>query len=177
MSTVQAQVVQLITSEAQRQGLDPNIALAVARQESGFNQAARGPGGEIGVFQLMPGTARDLGVNPLILMENIGGGIAYLKQGLNAFGGDLAKALAAYNAGIDRVSKAVAAGADWFARIPASTQGYVSKIMASLGLLVKVESTAAPGLPILYPTFQAAGSLWPLALLAAGAATIYFWSE
>lgn len=172
-----ATIVELITAEAQRQGLEPSIALAVAQQESGFNQAARGAAGEIGVFQLMPATAKDLGVNPLNLMENIQGGIRYLRMGLNAFSGDLAKALAAYNAGIPRVSNAVKAGADWFARIPSSTQGYVTSIMRSLGLVVTVESKAQPDLPIIFPALPSSPALWPLALIAAAAAGLYFVME
>lgn len=90
---------QMIIASANKYGVDPTLALAVAQQESGFNQNAKGAAGEIGVFQLMPNTASGLSVNPYDLESNIDGGIRYLKQQLTAFGGDPAFALAAYNAG------------------------------------------------------------------------------
>ena len=95
MQTVQ----QMIVQAAVAQGVDPNLALAVAQQESGFNQSAIGTSGEVGVFQLMPTTAQQLGVNPSDLQQNINGGVTYLKQQLDTFGGDPAFAAAAYNSG------------------------------------------------------------------------------
>lgn len=120
MPSIQEQII----SAAYRWGVDPEVALAVAEQESGFNQGARGASGEIGVFQLMPGTAAGLGVNPYDLQGNIDGGVRYLDQQYQRFG-SWELALAAYNAGPGRV----AAGS-----IPASTTGYVNAILASLGL-------------------------------------------
>ena len=119
MSTPQ----QMIVQTAVNMGVDPNLALAVAQQESGFNQAAKGAAGEIGVFQLMPSTAADLGVNPFDLQSNITGGITYLKQQLVAFGGDPAYALMAYNAG----PTAVKSGA-----IPASSIDYANSILSNV---------------------------------------------
>ena len=91
-------VQQQIASTAEQYGIPPSIALAVAQIESSFNQSAVSPAGAIGVMQLMPGTAGDLGVDPTDLNQNIQGGIAYLQQ-LYAKFGDWATALAAYNAG------------------------------------------------------------------------------
>lgn len=130
----QTVVIQQIQQSAQAVGLDPAIAVQVARQESGFNQDARGAAGEIGIFQLRPATAADLGVNPYDWIQNIQGGIRYLKQLLNQFQGNLAQALAAYNAGATRVGDAVASGGSWFSQLPSSTQSYVSKILAALGI-------------------------------------------
>jgi len=116
-------VFDLIRDSAARWGVPLDVALAVARQESGFRQAAMGAAGEVGVFQLMPGTARDLGVNPFNAAENIDGGIRYLRQMLERFG-NWPDALAAYNAGPGRVERG---------QIPAQTRGYVASILAALG--------------------------------------------
>ena len=124
MSASTSAVQQLITSTAQAYGVSPALALAVAQQESGFNQSAVGSSGEIGVFQLMPGTAAGLGVDPANLQQNVQGGVAYLAQLLSQFGGNTALALAAYNAG---------PGAASSGNIPASTQSYVSSVLANAG--------------------------------------------
>lgn len=87
-----------ITSVANEYGVPPAIALAVAQQESGFNQGAVGAAGEIGVFQLMPATAAGLGVDPSDLAQNIQGGIAFLAQLFDKYGSWPA-ALSAYNSG------------------------------------------------------------------------------
>lgn len=124
--------VSQIVSTAQQFGVDPNLALAVAEQESGINQSARGAAGEIGIFQLLPSTAAGLGVDPTNQAQNIQGGVMYLAQLLGQFGGDVEKALAAYNWGQGNVAKAVAsAGSNWLSMAPSSTQGYVAAIMAN----------------------------------------------
>jgi soluble lytic murein transglycosylase-like protein len=90
--------------EAARQGLDPDLAVRVMRQESGGDQRAVSPKGAVGRMQLMPGTARDMGVNPKDPYQNIVGGVRYLKQNMDEFGSP-ELALAAYNAGPDAVRK------------------------------------------------------------------------
>jgi soluble lytic murein transglycosylase-like protein len=120
----------LIRLTASQSGVPPDLAVAVARQESGLNQSARGTSGEVGVFQLMPGTASDLNVNPYDLNQNVQGGISYLKQMYDRFG-DWTTALLAYNAGPGAVSSG---------KIPSSSQSYASKIMAVFGS----SSTDAP---------------------------------
>lgn len=111
---------------AQRVGVDPDLYVALIRQESGGNQGAVSPSGAIGRAQLMPGTARQLGVNPNDPAQNLYGGALYLKQQLKTFGGDTSKALAAYNAGPGAVQK--------YGGIPpyAQTQNYVKSILGSL---------------------------------------------
>lgn len=124
-------VLGLISQTANQYGVDPSLALAVAQQESGLNQSARGSKGEVGVFQLMPGTAASLGVDPYSLSDNIRGGIMYLKQQLDRFG-NVSDALAAYNAGPGNVAKGV---------IPGSTVQYVESILNRLGGLIPTFST------------------------------------
>lgn len=103
-----------------------NLVHAVIRAESGGNQGARSPVGATGYMQLMPATARGLGVNPNDGRQNIMGGTKYLSQQLKAFGGNVDKALAAYNAGPGNVRK--------YGGIPPfnETQNYVKRIKGFL---------------------------------------------
>jgi hypothetical protein len=98
-----------VLEEAKRQGVDPNLALHVLYKETGNlkdPESARSKAGAIGIMQLMPKTAAGLGVNPHDPMENIRGGIAYLKQ-MHSKYGDPRTAAAAYNAGPGNVDKAL----------------------------------------------------------------------
>jgi hypothetical protein len=89
----------MIVREARRQGVDPALALAVVLRESGGNPQAVSPAGAMGLMQLMPGTARDLGVaDPFDPQQNVDGGLRYLRDRLREFG-SVPLALAAYNAG------------------------------------------------------------------------------
>ncbi len=94
-----APVSEGIRDASARHGVSPDLVEAVAWQESRLNQRAVSPKGAIGVMQLMPSTARDLGVDATDLKGNLDGGAAYLAALLKSFDGDLVKALAAYNAG------------------------------------------------------------------------------
>ncbi len=106
--------------------LSPALMEAVVWQESRWNENARSPVGAQGLAQLMPGTARYLGVNPADPFANLEGGARYLREQLDRFGGDLEKALAAYNAGPGRVERA--------GGIPniRETKQYVAAIMGRL---------------------------------------------
>ena len=114
-------VKQNIISQAKSMGVEPAIVLSIAKTESGFNQAARGAGGYIGVFQLSHATAKHLGVDPYNLDENIKGGITYYKKMYERFG-SMELAVAAYNAGPEAIRRNNNV-------IPQRTRPFVSKIM------------------------------------------------
>lgn len=112
---------QAIAEAAERYNLDPGLLTKVISTESGGNPNAVSPKGAQGLMQLMPGTAKDMGVtNPNDAAQNIDGGAKYLRQMMDRFG-DTKTALAAYNFGPGNV----AAGKEW----PAETQNYVTKIL------------------------------------------------
>jgi len=122
-------IQQLIQQAAAKYGIDANLLLAIANQESGLNPNAVSPAGAQGVMQLMPATAASLGVtNPLDPAQNIDAGARYFAQLLTQYNGDTSLALAAYNAGPGNVAQ--------YGGIPpfTETQNYVSSILASAGL-------------------------------------------
>ncbi len=94
-----AVVADTLTAAGARVEVSPLLLEAVAWAESRFNTAARSPAGAVGVMQLMPATAAELGVDPADPEANIHGGARYLRQMLVLFDGDIERALAAYNAG------------------------------------------------------------------------------
>ncbi len=130
-------VAVVLREAAQRRGLNPLLLEAVAWRESRFHQGAISPKGAIGVMQLMPGTARDLGVDPRDLQQNVDGGAIYLRRMLDRYNGNLTLALAAYNAGPGAV--------DRYGGVPPyrETQEYVSAILARLSLTAQVAPPAA----------------------------------
>ncbi|WP_425594534.1 lytic transglycosylase domain-containing protein [Qipengyuania mesophila] len=111
---------------AARFDLSPTLIEALVWQESRWRANAVSPVGARGLAQLMPGTARDLGVDPDDPFANLEGGARYLREQLDRFDGDLEKALAAYNAGPGRVLQA-----GGIPRIR-ETQTYVAAIMGRL---------------------------------------------
>ena len=95
-----------ITVAAQEFGVDPALVRAVIHAESAFNETAISPAGAQGLMQLMPATARELGVNnALSATDNIRGGVHYLARMLQRFNGDITLATAAYNAGPGAVGR------------------------------------------------------------------------
>jgi soluble lytic murein transglycosylase-like protein len=120
-----AQFSTLIEAAASKYGVDPALLKGLIRQESNFNPTARSPAGAAGLTQLMPGTAAALGVtDPLDPAQSIDAGAHYLRQQLDAFGGDSSKALAAYNAGPGAVTR--------YGGVPpyAETQNYVRQVLS-----------------------------------------------
>ncbi|WP_022929070.1 lytic transglycosylase domain-containing protein [Patulibacter americanus] len=118
----------MIQAAAQRHGIDPQVFENLVRQESGFNPKAGSHAGAQGLTQLMPATAKGLGVSdPFDPAQALEGGAKYLRQQLDTFGGDYTKALAAYNAGPGAVQR--------HGGVPpyAETQHYVKTILGSTG--------------------------------------------
>jgi soluble lytic murein transglycosylase-like protein len=112
-----------ISEQARRQGVAEDLVRAVIQVESAFNPSAVSHKGAMGLMQLMPATARDLGVtNPFDPEQNIRGGVKYLKQLLDRYGNNVELALAAYNAGMGNVEK--------YGDVPPfkETRNYVDKI-------------------------------------------------
>jgi hypothetical protein len=116
-----------VNAAANKYGIPPALFRALVHQESGGRQGAVSPAGAIGETQLMPGTARSLGVNPYNRQQNLEGGAKYLRQQLDHFGGNVSKALAAYNAGPGAVER--------YHGVPPfpETQAYVKAIEAAAG--------------------------------------------
>lgn len=132
--TVEAAVVPLrpeeryagiIDSAAKKYNVDPSFVRGVIKVESNFNQNRVSPAGAIGAMQLMPKTAKGLNVNPYDVNQNIHGGVQYLSQLINRYGGDYKSALAAYNAGPTNFARS---GGD-INRLPKETREYVPKVM------------------------------------------------
>ena len=116
-------VKQLISRIAIQNGLDPSLLDALVKQESDYNPMSRSSAGAMGLTQLMPQTASDMGVqNPFDPEQNLAGGAKYLKEMIKQFG-SVPLALAAYNAGPHAVQK--------YGGIPPykETQNYVRKIL------------------------------------------------
>ena len=115
-----------VAALAAKYDISPALLEAVVWQESRWRPAVTSRAGAYGLAQLMPGTARQMGVDIGDPHANLEGGARYLRMQLDAFGGDVEKALAAYNAGPGRVQSA-----GGVPKIP-ETQAYVAAIMARL---------------------------------------------
>ena len=129
----------IIEREAARSGVDPALVRAVIANESGFDPSATSSCGAAGLMQLMPGTARSLGVHdPYAPVENVGGGARYLRGLLDRFGGDVRLAVAAYNAGPGAVER--------YGGVPpyAETQAYVRKVLASYADYARSAGASTP---------------------------------
>ncbi|MGG1877711.1 lytic transglycosylase domain-containing protein [Paenibacillus cisolokensis] len=125
---------ELITAAGERYGVPVSLIKSVIQIESAFNPNAVSSAGAKGLMQLMDGTARGLGVSDSFdPVQNIDGGTRYLSNLLQRFGGEIAVALAAYNAGPTRVaSLGITTDEELMASLhvlPAETQAYVQKVM------------------------------------------------
>lgn len=122
--------------------LSPALLDAVAYVESRYRTQAQSPKGAVGLMQLMPGTAAELGVDPHDVQQNALGGAAYLRLMLQLFDGDLVRALAAYNAGPGAVQR--------FGGVPPyrETQAYVAAVLERLAANTAPQvETYNPGSP------------------------------
>jgi len=132
------EIDQLVEQTASRYKVDPELVRAIIRVESDYDPKAVSSKGAMGLMQLIPATAQRLGVsNPFDPKQNLEGGVKYLKDLLNLFGGDLSLSLAAYNAGEHSVQR--------FGGIPAipETRDYVRKVTS----LYQTGDPSAPAKP------------------------------
>lgn len=118
------QLGNIVSNISAKYNVDEKLVNAVIRQESGFNPKAKSKAGAMGLMQLMPATARGLGVkDPYNPVQNIEGGVKYLSNLLKKYNGNIVLALAAYNAGSGAVDK--------YSGVPPykETQNYVKSIL------------------------------------------------
>lgn len=125
LSLDQLNIAEKVVMEAEKQGIDPSLALSFANIESSFIPGAKSPAGAIGVMQLMPGTAKELNVDPNDVDQNISGGIKYIKQNFEKYKDPYLTAIA-YNAG-PSVADKFAASKDP-SILPTETVNYVSRL-------------------------------------------------
>lgn len=124
--TSKAQILNIVSQISKKHGVDEKLVQALIKQESGFNPKAKSKAGAMGLMQLMPATAKNLGVkDPYNTVQNVEGGVKYLKSMLNKYNGNVILALAAYNAGPGAVDK--------YSGVPpySETQNYVKNILAN----------------------------------------------
>lgn len=121
-----SQILNIVSQISKKHGVDEKLVQALIKQESGFNTKAKSKSGAMGLMQLMPFTAKNLGVkDPYNPVQNVEGGVKYLKSMLNKYNGNVILALAAYNAGPGAVDK--------YSGVPPyqETQNYVRNILAN----------------------------------------------
>jgi hypothetical protein len=123
-STNSHTIEKAIQEAAAQYQLSPKLIKGVIKAESNYDVNALSPAGAQGLMQLMPGTAKDLGVkNPFDIKQNIDGGVRYLKKMMDMFGGNVRQALSAYNAGPETVKR-------YNGNVPYSeTRQYVDRVM------------------------------------------------
>lgn len=139
-------VKETIVKHSLEMGIDPELALSIAKKESGFKHELKSSHGAVGVFQLLPSTANRLGFNPYYLSENVKAGLTYYKMMYKMFG-STELALAAYNAGPGNVKR-------FGGQIPPyrETKRFVNVIMQDYKMqklnpdpvIVKIKSAKAP---------------------------------
>ncbi len=125
-----SQYVGIARQDAVDAGISPDYFVRQIYQESSFNPNAVSPAGAVGIAQFLPSTAAGLGINPWDPISALKGAARLMANSARIYGGDYAKALAAYNAGSGTVNYAVqVGGANWLNYLPAETRNYIRIIM------------------------------------------------
>lgn len=127
-STATGNFDQIIQQASQKYNVDADLVKAVIQNESNYDPNAVSSAGALGLMQLMPATAANLGVqDPMNPQENIEGGVKLLRELLNQFGGNLTNVVAAYNAGAGAVQQ--------YGGVPPyqETQTYVNRVLSTYG--------------------------------------------
>jgi Transglycosylase SLT domain len=130
MTLPKSQYVAIAQQDAVAVGIPPDYFARQIEQESGFNPNAVSPAGAVGIAQFLPGTAAGLGINPWDPVQALRGAATLMANYARQYGGDYAKALAAYNGGTGTVQSAVNnCGANWLNCLPGETRHYIYVIM------------------------------------------------
>jgi soluble lytic murein transglycosylase-like protein len=129
---ISGSIINAIEDAAAKYGVEKDFIKAVVKQESSFNPQAVSRTGAMGLMQLMPSTAKSMGVeNPFNVLENIDGGTRYLKRLMDAFNGNKELALSAYNGGIGRMNNLGVDTVEEISKMPGETKNYVNRVMGS----------------------------------------------
>ncbi len=123
-----------VEKAAKKYGIDSSLIMAVIKQESDFNPKSTSGAGAMGLMQLMPGTAAELGVSDAYnIGQNVDGGTKYLKSLLNTYANNKELALAAYNAGPGTLQNRGVQDTSGISKLPYETRDYVKKVMKYYG--------------------------------------------
>ncbi|HLG64031.1 MAG TPA: transglycosylase SLT domain-containing protein [Ktedonosporobacter sp.] len=130
MNLPMSMYIAIARQDAINAGINPDYFVRQINQESGFNPNAVSPAGAVGIAQFLPSTAAGLGINPYDPIQALRGAAQYMANYARQYGGDYAKALAAYNAGSGTVANAVRlGGVNWMNYLPLETRNYIRIIM------------------------------------------------
>jgi soluble lytic murein transglycosylase-like protein len=124
--------VALAQADAVAAGIPPDLFVRQINQESGFNPDSLSPAGAEGIAQFMPDTADGLGINPWNPVDALQGAAQLMARYQHNYGGDYAKALAAYNGGSGTLQYCMTHfGSRWFSCEPAETQAYIQQVISN----------------------------------------------
>lgn len=127
-------IEEIVEKASKKFSIDKDLIMAVIKQESDFNPTVTSTAGAMGLMQLMPDTAKYLGVSdPYDIEQNINGGTKYLRELLDVYGDRKELALAAYNAGPGTLQNRGVKEASQIERLPYETRDYVNKVMKYYG--------------------------------------------